>query len=215
MSVDEVYRTLSEHLKHDEWEYQRERMIRYRSRNRADGLELSIFLCQSCGRIGSLESAGNEIRCAACGFTAHITEYGFFDGESRFKTIRDWNLWQLGELRSRLSRCGTTNETCCFSDGPVVVMTGFRSQGMEPAFQGECLLLSDRVRVRTRDGEEVDFEIDRIVGVNVQLHEQMEFYYGDRLYSFVFERPVSGYKWMIAIQMLQGKEPESVEMASV
>jgi hypothetical protein len=36
----------------------------------------------------------------------------------------------------------------------------------------------------------------------------MEYYHGDALYTFRFNDPwVSGYKWMTAVNLLNGKDP--------
>lgn len=221
MSVDEVFERLSALVDHDEWRFQRERMIPLKGRRRADGLERSIFLCQSCEEIGTLASDGNRLNCRQCGKSVEVTEYGFFDGSSRFETIREWNLWQLECLRSRLSSCAeavspqdTTAEPC-LSDGPATVHTGYRSKEMKRLTRGRCALYPDRLQIDGTDGDRYDFPLARVSGVNVQNKEQLEFYYGDSLYNFVFDQSVSGYKWMIAIRMLQGAAEDTVDLSSI
>ena len=52
----------------------------YKAKNKAEGLENLLYRCHSCGSLYTVESAGNDIRCTACGRKHTIDDsYRFTD----------------------------------------------------------------------------------------------------------------------------------------
>ena len=202
MSVDEIYQKIGSLLEYDEYSHQRKNMIRYRGRNRAQGLELAIFVCQACNEIGRLRSRGNSFACDACAHTVSVTEYGFFSLNSRFESVREWNIWQLSRLEEVVT--ASDDDSPILVDGPVWIYKGYRSDAMIDRELGTLSLFRSRVIFEGKSGSTTEFPISSIAGVNVQTHEEMEFYHGGLLVHFQFVEPVSGYKWMMAINTLRG-----------
>ncbi len=220
MSVDEIYEKLSKILEYDEWEYQRNHMIPYKSRVRAERIELAIFVCQSCKAIGTLRSGGSTISCKQCGHQVEYSEYGFFEevkGGNRFETVRDWNLWQIAHLEKLFEQHKRSQmDEPVFSDGPVWVWMGYKRNPMKKFKVGTLTLYADRLEFSPMQDGSIVFPIDEIKGVNVQNKEKMEFYCNEHLYSFHFTDPsVSGFKWLASLNMLRGidalKADSSVE----
>ncbi len=216
MSHEEIYEKLTKLVEYDEWDYQRDHMIPYKSRRRAERIELALFVCQSCRSIGSLRSSGARLLCEQCGHSVIYTEYGFFEeqhGKNRFSTIREWNLWQLDHLEELFTRHRKSDEDDpVFADGPAWVWMGYKRNPMKKLRTGTLALYVDRVEFTTLLKEKIVFPMDRIKGTNVQNKEKMEFYCDDHLYSFHFRDPsVSGYKWLVSLNILRGIEAMNVD----
>ncbi len=215
LSVDEVHQRISGLLLYDESDYQRKHMNRYRSRRRADGLNLALFVCQSCSAIGALETDRHVLRCRACGCTVTYTEYGFFGG-GRFGTIREWNLWQIDRIEKYFAeRRSDANDEPLYSDGPAWMLTGYKRETMRRSAYGSLTLYPERLLFDSRRDGTFEFPISEITGVNIQTEERMEFYHRDRLYSFRFRDEVSGYKWMVSINLLKGIDVFLVDPTAV
>ncbi len=216
LSVEEIHSRLEELLSYDEWEYQREHMHKYRGRRRAEHVELALFMCPECRAIGTLRSKRHTLRCVGCGYSVDYTVYGFFectDGTLHYETVRDWNLWQLGELEkleNELKKAGSTEPI--FTDDKLVIHRGYRRDPMEEYQRGRLSLYTDRIEFVSDSGEKIDYMFEDVHGINVQVNEVMEFYHNESLYMFRFKEPwVSGYKWMVAVNFLNGKDPLNAE----
>ena len=98
MTADEVNKHIAEDLFEDAFLRQKKEKIRFRGKRLAEGLENALFLCPSCGGIGTLKGKGDLFSCT-CGLMMRYTEYGFFEGENApFSCVRDWDVWQNGRL---------------------------------------------------------------------------------------------------------------------
>lgn len=211
-SVDEIHSKLSELIVYDEWAYQRGLMMEFKNRHRAEHVELTLFICPECNNTGKLRSHRHTLSCSSCGYTVIYNTFGFFEtetGEPKFDTVRSWNLWQLEYIRSRIERAkDAESKDPIISDGPVWVRKGYRTEFMKKLERGRLSLFADRLEVSGNNGNKtLTFHIDQVRGVNVQLYEILEFYYGEDLYSFHFKNIwVSGYKWMVALNILRGED---------
>ena len=212
MDVDEIHTRLTELISYDEWEYQREAMIEYKNRHRAEHIELALFACPQCNEIGGMRSRRHTLFCSKCDFSVVYNTYGFFEdpmgSTPPFDTVRSWNLWQL-ELMSKYVESEKSADTGrpVISDGPVCLWKGYRTEFMKKSMYGHLSLYLDRVELICANDEPLVFELDDLRGVNVQLGEIMEFYHKDTLYAFDFKNPwVSGFKWMVAIHMVRGED---------
>lgn len=207
-SVEEIDARIAELLEHDEFEYNRIHRQRYVGPDRAEYAEIALFTCPQCHRFDTLRSEGNNLGCTSCGYTVRFDLYGFFQpvsGALRFDTMRSWNLWQTGELRRRISEfAGKTGAPPLFTEELVKIEIGYKSMPLEHLHTGRIELHPDRIAVTPQDGERFDFPIDRIVGINVQNNERLEFYAHDDLYRFTVLDPRGcTYKWDLAVRFMQ------------
>ncbi len=216
MDVDQIYAKLGELIRYNEWEYQREKMIKYRGRNRAEHIELVLFTCPECHSLGEMRSQGHRLYCSSCGYTVNYNIHCFFEkpdgGDVIFDNVRDWNMWQLDSLASFIEkRKSDGNDIPLFSDKRCAVWRGYRREPMQLYAEGTATLFNDRIEIAGAD-ETIVHPIEETHGINVQLHEVVEYYFRDALYMFKFEDPwVSGFKWMTAVNLIMGKEPVNAE----
>lgn len=217
LDVDEIFARLKEALHHNDYEYQREKMIPFKGKKIAEKVEEAVYVCPHCRSIGHLRSRGDRLFCGDCGYTVRMNEYGFFveDGyKVYFDNIHDWNVWQT-EVLHRLVVDYKKKE----HPGPImrdrrgILFTGYRMKPMKKFRVGSLTLFHDRMLFVTLFAKPVIFDIRLIRGINVQDNEKLEFYYEDILYRLHFPEFVSTYKWATAVQFLQkeyGIESEQV-----
>ena len=63
----------------------------------AERLEKCVFTCPECGKIGTLSSAGDEIRCR-CGARIRYTATGMFDPPEPFHSVPEWEAFDREEI---------------------------------------------------------------------------------------------------------------------
>ena len=101
MTADEVNAAIVADIFEDAYAEQEASPVRYRSDRRAEGIETALFMCPNCRRLGTLQSAGNEFFCD-CGLKGEYDEYGYISGNFEYKTVRDWDMWELETFKSSL-----------------------------------------------------------------------------------------------------------------
>lgn len=93
MSVDEVSRLIHNALKHNDYDYQRDKMFAHPGKALAEGIENVVYICPHCQAVNTIVSDHNKILCTACKKEGHMDQYGFIHG-FKFDNLIDWNLYQ-------------------------------------------------------------------------------------------------------------------------
>ena len=101
MTADEVNAAIVADIFEDAYAEQEKARVRYRSDRRAEGIETALFMCPKCRKLGTIQSRGNEFFCE-CGLKGEYDEYGYISGNFDFKTVRDWDMWELELFKSGL-----------------------------------------------------------------------------------------------------------------
>ncbi len=208
LSVDEIYNHLQEALAHDEIAWQKKNKVEFKGKRKAEHIEYALFKCSACGVIDSLKSEGNNFSCQFCGNSIHYNKHCLFQpvdpkkDKVKFDNIRDWNLWQLDELKKTIFELATP-ETTILSEKECTMQKGDGQRVLTPFFNGLPQLSKDGLIVTSVEGEKLHFEIEKMKGVNVQVGEKLEFFYEDLIYRMDFPGIVSSYKWYMAIIYLR------------
>ncbi len=80
MSEDEVNRIIREDLFEDAYARQSQKPCKYKGKKLAESMENLLYICPFCGKIDTLYSKGDRVRCTACqGFFTYDT-YGMLHG---------------------------------------------------------------------------------------------------------------------------------------
>lgn len=220
ISDEEILKKLEEAISYDEFAWQRENMIPYKGKDPAEHIEYALFMCPTCGAIGDLHSRGDSFKCSSCGAKTKLNEYGFFEPLSehalQFDNIHDWNLWQLEELSKRIKRSlESGSKEPIFTDKNGILSSGAHLKPLRRVGKFDVSLYNDRIElVNKKDKRNITFSMDQIRAANVQDKEPLEFHVAGLLYQIEYKDfPVSGYKWMTAIRMIQketGIDPEAL-----
>jgi len=114
MTSEQVLDVITEGTYENAFERQRERPVRFLGEDLAEHIEIVLYLCPRCKKIGTIHSHGNRFSCD-CGLNGEYMETGFLEGEELpFSTIADWDQWQSGELALMVSKAG--DEPICADD---------------------------------------------------------------------------------------------------
>jgi 1-acyl-sn-glycerol-3-phosphate acyltransferase len=221
LSVDQIHERLNKLLEYDEFEYQKDRMIEYKSNRRAEHLELALFMCPSCGKIGTMKSRRNRFSCINCGYRVRVNPFGFFEprGEDTkliFKTIREWSLWQEEAMEKFISeRKKEQSAAPLFEDNLVAMLKGYRARPLKDFHTGRLSLYLDRIELVTLRNEKIVFPMSEIEGISVLKHHRLEFYNKNVLYRANFPvKKISGLKWYSAVRAIKGdKQKDRAETA--
>ena len=93
-SAEEIQKTVEKRLRYDEYAWQAENRIAIREPYRAEGLHKALYQCRACEREGCMTSAGDTLRCCACGSRWTMDEYGRLGRKGESLHIPDWYAWQ-------------------------------------------------------------------------------------------------------------------------
>ena len=93
LSVEDIEKIITQKLYHNDYDYQREKMIKHPSDALAEGLENVCYVCPHCQSLHTIETQGNALKCQACGQTGFIDDYGFIQG-FKFDNLIDWDKYQ-------------------------------------------------------------------------------------------------------------------------
>ncbi len=207
MTTEQIHQSLRAALAHDEYQLQYQRQIPYKGKRLAEHLEQFLFICPSCHSIASLRSDMDRFYCQCCSYEVCYTQTGFFSSPAEkvlYKEPQSWNQWQLQFLWDCLKAASnTTEEKILFRDKDAALFTAGRYEPLRKLEEGQ-LTLSHHFYFIRQDSSILNFELDRIAGLNVQYSNELEFYYDKQLYRFKFKDPrTSAYKWTAALELLQ------------
>lgn len=90
LSLEEINKTIEKAIYNNDYEFQRQMMIPYSRKKRAEGIERLVYYCNNCGSILSVHGEGDDIICDHCGTIGHINEYEFIEG-NKVDNLVDYN----------------------------------------------------------------------------------------------------------------------------
>jgi 1-acyl-sn-glycerol-3-phosphate acyltransferase len=209
LSVDEIHERLTKVLAYNEFDFQREAMIEFKSSRPAEYLEQAIFICPKCKAIGNLHSDKRRFFCNTCGYEVFMNKYLFFEtpgGKLYFDNIADWDDWQMPYLKSIVDKAYNSKDSLpIFADEHIKLKRstpGLKKRNLKRFRDGNMYLYYDHILFISKKGEEFRFDLDKVRGINVQERERLEFYYNDTLHRISYKGKVSSLKWMRAVQFL-------------
>ena len=115
--VSQINARIAEFFKHDDFTWQKERLIEVKFDKRAEGLHKVLYQCPSCFVEYKMSSSGIKLICNACGKSWTMSTLGELSadaGETEFSHIPDWYEWERENVRNEItsgtySFCGSVN----------------------------------------------------------------------------------------------------------
>ena len=198
MSDKEINELIQRDLHEDAYARQKETPIAYRGKNLAEWLEITLYMCPSCGEIGTLRSKGNDFFCTACSLCSTIDEYGILHGKNLpYHTVTDWDNWQVEEMAGVAQQLGTKK---AFSDpGQMLYLMDPVSHKRIQLAMGTLCLYGDRITL----GEYV-FPFEEIIDMNVHGKQSIVFSSGNAHYEIKSKFPRSARKYVVLYKYLTG-----------
>jgi len=146
MTPDEINEHIREDLSEDAYERARKNPIRFRGRRLAEHMERLLFICPRCGRMHTLQSQDDTVKCWKCGFSFRYLPTGFLAGKDLpYDNIRDWSRWQDGEIRRACDEAAVDRPI--FSDTDVYSHEVMTARDSTPLGKGEMKLYPDRIEI--------------------------------------------------------------------
>ncbi len=206
MSVNELHECICENLHVDAYATQREKMYKYKGKDLAAELEVSLYRCPKCGAMCQMHGEGNTFSCKACGYSLKYNVYGFFEGEDViFDNITDWDDWQ----RKEIVRCieegeyDLTGKTPIFVDEDEIFIESEKAHEKATAGKGTFYMYSDRFELHG-DGIDQVWYFDKIEKLRATNRSHLSFSVGGETYiDLKSERVRSSYKYMLNYNALK------------
>lgn len=190
LSVDEIYGKMCAAIQTNEYRWQEKQMIPFVGSRLAEALELVLFLCPHCGKIGRLYSRDDTFTCLACGETVRYNVYGYFEkenGQPHFKTVQEWNQWQLKMLEEIVRERMAHPEEIIFEDQGVTMFTGERFASIKKQKRGTLRLFVDHLEFIDRYNQKTSYELSHMNGVSTHLSDRFDFYHEGRFHRVAFK----------------------------
>lgn len=94
LSVTEIFAKMQRALSYNAFEWQKENMIPFKGKRRAEYIERLLYKCPNCGALSSIHSENNDFSCDQCDCHYHMNTYGFIEGCDQFDDTHQWHEWQ-------------------------------------------------------------------------------------------------------------------------
>ena len=169
-----------------------EHLNRYKSKNRAKGLESILYRCADCGELYTTAAEGSDLICTACGARHHLDEAYFFTDDAKsiphyYDRIKELEAAELDTFELR-----TEVDTRIYTDG-------VRRPRKD---HGECTLTKESF---TYSSDKVSFTIPiaKLPALAFSCDKEFELYYQKELYYFypVKERRQAA-RWALITDLL-------------
>lgn len=199
-SVDEIYNIMNDAIQYNEFDWQKNRMIPFKSKKQAEFLENYLYICPKCRKIGTLESNRNEFLCKSCGLSHTMGDYGSFISENKkFDNPQEWGDWQAGQFDGLIN-----SEEIIFKDNALIFGENKKNSKLRILAEGELSLYNNRLVFKSPELGKTFF-ISEIFGNTIQLNYIFDFYYkGDFVrFRFLPKNRTSAFKWNYAVDRIK------------
>lgn len=178
MSTAEINEAINRDIYEDAWLRQKEKPVRYHRRKRAEAIEIALFLCPKCKRIGTVYGKGSRVLCE-CGFDIQMTEYGTFEPALPFENIAQWDKWQHECLKN-----GDFSSESRMSDEQMTLYRLSGEKGKELLAQGTLFLDGDSLGINDQQ-----FKLAKISNLALIQKRVMVLTYEDVYYELRASEP--------------------------
>mgnify|MGYP000885498313 FL=1 len=84
-------------IENNDYDFQREQMYDFKRKNRAEGIERLVYVCNNCNSVLTVFGKGHDILCSKCGKIGEINKYEFLVG-NKFDNLVDYNDFQYSRI---------------------------------------------------------------------------------------------------------------------
>lgn len=120
MSVDEINAAVQRDIYVNSDVAQANHPVAYIGKNLAEHLEIALYLCPRCGKMGTLAGVENTFSCQ-CGLELTYTPFGQFTSPGctppPFNTVLDWSRWQSKQIVELIKHLSPDQEVITSDEG--------------------------------------------------------------------------------------------------
>ncbi|MBE0700476.1 MAG: hypothetical protein IH571_02205, partial [Acholeplasmataceae bacterium] len=177
MSLEEINDIITRELNHNDYIYQKEKMIPHPGRKLAEGIENVVYVCPHCQAINTLKSEGNQIRCDACKRKGYLDRYGFIH-DFVFDNLVAWDTYQRNFTKQ-------LKETTIRTQG---FLSFLNVEDESHEEKGKIELIYENHRFHLTGAYEEIIEVDAIENPTITLRRSFGFFYQNRHYLIDLEQ---------------------------
>jgi len=171
MTAQELGEAIRKDLYVNAYEDQRQEPIAYRGKNLAEDLELALYLCPCCGKLGLLKSKGDTFSCP-CGLDLRYNVYGNFemtDGTvPPYPNVLEWFRWQQIRMNEMvLDYISNKSNTPLFQDSEQELFLVERASGQRLVGKGCLEFYGDRLQLTNSNGDCLVFPLSEVSGMSI------------------------------------------------
>lgn len=213
LSLQEIYRRLMDAIDFDDYKWQRENMIPFRSKEPASGVEYVLYKCPSCMSEFTLRSSRDRLYCESCGNAVRMNKYLMFEPEGAdtvfFDGIDCWYDFQREYLDKETEDPAfelTANTALEFAEPGKY---GYQHQGHGMLrLTRESITYSGTVQGETA---ELALPMKNIPMIPYAANEYIEVAVGEDIHRFVLDDRRQMMKWVLAVRLIRDKYYEGVK----
>lgn len=195
MKPEEINEIINRDLFEDAWKRQESENVAYKSANPAENIEVALFMCPKCKRLGTIYGKGRRVKCS-CGLDVEYTAYGRFDPPQPFETMAQWDEWQHRALESgELCREGSA-----LQDDGLILSEIIAGHGQKEIARGSLAFDPDGLRFG-----QLHFPFCQISNMALLQRRKLVFTHEDRYFEVSRKKPLCMRKYLAAWQISQKK----------
>jgi hypothetical protein len=179
LSVEEIYKKMIASYYQNDYEWNKDKKIIYKGKNRLKGAERVIYGCPKCGSINTINTSGDSITCDNCDLLGTINDYGFIEG-TKYDNFIDWGTFQEELLKRKL------DEKIEFGVKVIRInLSEFKKFNL-----GQANLIYEK-KMFTLKNKKIDlkFNIKNMIGPAYTKYDEFSFDYENETYMFISENP--------------------------
>lgn len=214
LSNKDIYQRLMSEIDFDDYKWQRERMIPFRGKKAAEGVEFVLYKCPRCQSEFTLRSQNNRLFCESCGNAVRMNRYLLFEPEAKdtvfFDGIDRWYDFQKTCLDKETDIPSfelTANTELKFAEPGKF---GYQHQGYgELRLTREAITYTGTVKGAPT---ELVWPLKSIPMIPYAANEYIEVAAGEDISRFVLEDRRQMMKWVMAVRQIRDKYYEEVRI---
>ena len=193
MKPDEITECINRDLYEDAWARQEEEKVAYTGKNLAENIEVALFLCPKCKRLGTIYGKGNRVKCD-CGLDIEYTPYGRFDPPAPFENMVGWDAWQ----HETLEKGEICLEGSKLSDDNLILNEITSGHGQEEIARGSLTFSADGLLFGN-----MNFPYLQIRDMALLQRRKLVFTHEDHYFEVCSKNPLCMRKYLAAWQLAQ------------
>lgn len=172
MTVDELHEVLKNNLTVNEYEWQREKMVKVNRKKPAENMHEGLFVCPKCKSIHSMQSHKDTLFCLKCDFTTKVNKYDFFDNEY-FDNPVDWDKFQKEYLYTYIKELQSNEIIRCEK---IDAKRAETKENYADAinFSSNLTINKNGIFIEYEDGTEDEIKLDNIDKAYVEFKNTLE-----------------------------------------
>jgi transcription elongation factor Elf1 len=170
---------------------------KYKSNRRAECLERILYVCPICGKIQTITSNKNTIKCTNCNLEVEYNKNLEFESKNpnfKFKYVEDWYKYQVDWVKNY--QLGSSNDVI-FEDDVRLFKVPYKERAFE-ILVGKIQMSKEKILFISNDLkiDKIEFSIKDITETTVQGKQKLTFYVDNETYQIKGNKGLNTLKYM-------------------